>query len=291
MSVKRLITLALSGVLLLLVMVFSGSILENVPADEIVCIQAPLSGELTWYTDPGLKWQGFGKVTNYKKSFQYWFSMNNDQGKKGVDESIATRFNDGGHAKISGSVRVDLPLGKEQLTGLHVRYGSQQAIEHELVRTTFERSIYMSGPLMSSAESYTDKRNQLISFIEDQALHGVYRTTSKLARVKDAITGADKTASVVDIVKDDKAPGGFSRSEPSPLADFSVKAYNLASTRFDMTMLLKNRLLHSRLLSWKFRLLWLSPVKLNNVQSQLNRKVVLLLPKPNGIRSRLKPRR
>jgi hypothetical protein len=153
--------------------------------------------------------------------------MHNDQGKKD-DQSIATRFNDGGHAKISGSVRVDLPLDRDHLTGLHVRYGSQDAIEHELVRTTFERSIYMSGPLMSSAESYTDKRNQLISFIEDQALHGVYRTTSKLARVKDAITGADKTASVVDIVKDDKAPGGFARSEPSPLADFAVKAYNLS---------------------------------------------------------------
>lgn len=227
MSLKRMITLVLSGVILIVVMFSAGSIFENVPADEIIVIQSPISGELTWYTDPGLKWQGFGKVTNYKKSFQYWFSMDPSQGKK-EDQSIATRFNDGGHAKISGSVRIDLPLDKENLTGLHVRYGSQSAIEHELVRTTFERSIYMSGPLMSSAESYSDKRNQLIGFIEDQATHGVFKTTTKLTRTKDPISGVEKTISVVDLIPNKDAAGGYMRSEPSPLSQFHVKSYNLS---------------------------------------------------------------
>jgi hypothetical protein len=227
MSTKRIIVLASSFIILFLAITLSGQLVENIPADSIVCIQAPFSGTLNWYTDPGIQMQWFGKVTYYKKSFQYWFSVSPDQGKKN-DQSIATRFNDGGHAKISGSVRIDLPLDKDSLTGLHVRYGSQDAIEHELVRTTFERSIYMAGPLMSSAESYSDKRNQLINFIEDQATYGVYKTTTKLTRTKDLISGVEKTVSVVDLIPESKAPGGYARSEPSPLTTFNVKSYNLS---------------------------------------------------------------
>lgn len=231
MSPKRVIILGVSVVLFLIVIVFSGSLVENIPADSAVVIQMPISGELRWYTEPGLQWQWFGKVHYYKKSFQYWFSQKEDQGKKGTDESIATRFNDGGHATISGSVRIDLPLIPEKLTQLHIRYGNQSAIEHELVRTTFERSIYMAGPLMSSAESYSDKRNKLIEFIEDQAHNGVYRTTTKFTRTKDPITGAEKTISVVDLMPDKNAPGGYERSEPSPLNLFAVKSYNLSINR------------------------------------------------------------
>jgi hypothetical protein len=227
MSVKRIVTLAVSFVLLVIILFSAGSILENVPADEIVVIQSPVSGDLEWYITPGLKWQGFGKVTSYKKSFQYWFSANADQGKKD-DQSIKIQFNEGGKGWISGSVRIDLPLDKDNLNKLHTKYGSQWAIEHELVRPTFERSIFMSGPLMSSTESFSERKNQLIGYIEDQAHYGVYQTTTSLSRVKDAITGVDKTVGIVNIVKDKDSPGGFARSEQSPFKEYGVRAYNLS---------------------------------------------------------------
>lgn len=232
MTVGRMMALVF-GVILLIVLIFStGMIFENVPAENIVVIQSPISGELNWYTDPGLKWQGFGKVTYYKKSFQYWFSSQSDQGKRD-DQAIKIRFNDGGHGKISGSVRVDFPADKEKLTALHTRYGSQTAIEQELVRPAFERSIYMSGPLMSSAESYAERRNQLIYYIEDQASQGIYKTTTRLQKTKDPITGAEKTIALVELIKSDKSPGGLERSETSPLQDFGLKSYNLSIN--DMT--------------------------------------------------------
>ena len=34
----------------------------------------------------------------------------------------------------------------------------------------------MTGPLMSSKESYAEKRNELLRLMEDQVQRGVYRT-------------------------------------------------------------------------------------------------------------------
>jgi len=227
MSVKRILTIVIGVVILVLSATFSGSILENVPADELVVIQSPVKGDLDWYVTQGLKWQGFGKVTEYKKSVQYWFSSAKDQGKS-ADQSIKIQFNEGGIGWVSGSVRIDLPTNPEALTLLHTRYGSQYAIEHELIRPTFERAIFMSGPLMSSTESFAERKNQLIGYIDDQATHGVYKTTTEFRRVKDQITGIEKTIGVVNLVKDSASPGGYQRSEASPFKEFGIRCYNLS---------------------------------------------------------------
>jgi hypothetical protein len=226
-SLKRWATIIVGVILLVILATSATRIFENVPADKVVVIQSPVSGSLTWYTTPGLKWQGMGKVTSYNKSFQYWFSSKKDQGSKN-DESIGTTFNDGGHATVSGSVRIDMPLEPDKLTALHSKYGSQEAIEKELVRPAFERSIYMSGPLMSSAESYSERRNQFIHYIEDQASLGLFKTTTHLQRTKDPISGNEKTVNIVQLVADPKSPGGYSRSEESPIATFGLHAYNLS---------------------------------------------------------------
>jgi hypothetical protein len=227
MTIGKMLISAIGVIALFVLVVFSGMIFENVGADEVVVIQSPVKGVLEWYTTPGLKWQGFGTPTHYKKRFQYWFSVAADQGKT-ADQSIKIRFNDGGHGFISGSVSCDMPLDEDHLNMLHAKYGSQAAVEHELVRTVYEKAIYMTGPLMSSKESYAEKRNQLISFIEDQAVNGVYQTSVKQTRDKDLITGTEKTVFVVDLVPDASAPAKLRREEISPLSTFGLKSYNLS---------------------------------------------------------------
>jgi hypothetical protein len=54
---KIVLTVAVTAVLLF-VLAFAGKIWENVDADEIACIQSPISGKLNWYTSAGVKWQG-----------------------------------------------------------------------------------------------------------------------------------------------------------------------------------------------------------------------------------------
>lgn len=231
-------TMAIFGIVAIIILaVISGNLVEQNGADEILVVQSPVSGELTFHTTSGLKWQGLGSTTKYQKSFQYWFSAHSDQGDKG-DQSVKTRFNDGGHAKISGSVRIDMPLSEDKLTPIHEKYGSQYAVENELIRPTFEKSIYMAGPLMSSKESYSEKRNELIRYIEDQATHGVYKTSSKEVRGVDPLSGQEKTITVVDLQKDDNSPGGFARQEKSPIVEFGLRPYNLSinAINYDATI-------------------------------------------------------
>ena len=84
----------------------------------------------------------------------------------------------------------------------------------------------MTGPLMSSTESYAGRRNELLLLIEDQTTHGVYQTRTITEAQKDPITGAERKVSVVQLVSD--KDGKIIRVEASPLLEFGVKTFNLA---------------------------------------------------------------
>lgn len=217
-SFKKVVLLAFSAVLLIFCISMAGRFGEDVDAGEIVVIQDPIDGELHIYTEPGWVNQNFGTATHYKKSFQFWFS-NKKSGDDSKDESVKIRFNDGGHATISGSCRVNLPTDEKSMRKLHTEFRSQEAIEQALVKTTLEKSIYMTGPLMSSKESYAEKRNDLLSFIEDQAINGVYKTITREVKVKDELSNSEKTTAIVEIAT---ANGSQIRQERSP-----IKSYNL----------------------------------------------------------------
>ena len=210
---------------------YSGKMFEEVEAGEVCVIQHPLSGELDVITSPGTYAQYLGKATHYKRRTQIWFSSHNNQGDTS-DQSIKIRFNDGGHAQLSGSVSMELPLDTKSMITLHTSYGSQEAIEHDLVTTVIQKAVYMSGPLMSSKESYAEKRNDLIGYIEDQASHGVYKTNQKEVKTMDAFTNAEKIITVVEIQKDSKS-GGFARVEKSPIQRYGVVLSNLSINGVD----------------------------------------------------------
>ena len=223
----RQIVASVLAVFALIVLIFCASnIWTNLDAKQIMVIQAPWSGALTWEQDQGMKWLLFGHPTRYDRRSQFWFSVKSDQGKTN-DESIKIRFNDGGHANISGGISWDMPTDPEHLTLLHRKYNSQAAIEQQLVRTMVEKSIYMTGPIMSSKESYAERRNELLHLIEDQIQNGVYLTKTTSEKAADAITGAEKTIAHVEILQDEKTHLPL-RAEESALKEFGIKVFNLS---------------------------------------------------------------
>ena len=205
------ISAALVGIVLLLALSLFGQIFENVDADEFTVIQSP-AGTLRWYMTPGWKWQGFGKVTTYRIRSIYE-----------IDSKM--RFNDGAHGTLTGSIQYELPRDEGQLTQLHTKFGSQEAIQNQLVKTIVDKAVYMTGPLMSSKESYAEKRNALISYVEDQVENGVYRTRQREERQKDTITGTEKTVTIVEIVLDNGVP---KRQEQAVLTPFGIKPFNFS---------------------------------------------------------------
>ena len=216
--------IGISVITVIFVLSSMGKMAEDVDAGEIVVIQDPIDGELHVYSQPGWVNQSFGTATHYKKSFQFWFSKAKDQGGT-EDESIPVRFNDGGKATVSGSVRVNLPVDEMSMVKLHSDFRSQEAIEHALIRTTLEKSVYMTGPLMSSKESNAEKRNDLLSYIEDQSLNGVYKTVTREIKVKDELSSADKTVMVVEVAQKN---GIALRTEMSPLKKYNISVSGLS---------------------------------------------------------------
>lgn len=229
---KGIVGLIMAVIMVLVLGFASFSLFEHIDAGEILVVQSP-TGKLKVHTTPGIKSQGFGKTTIYRKREQFWFDST--KGKEKDDESIRIRFNDGAHATISGSVAWEMPLDEAHLIVLHTKYGSHEAVEQQLIKTVIEKSIYMTGPLMSSAESYATKRNHLLSYIEDQAERGIYRTSSRDEHTKDPLTGAEKTVKMVEIVK---SGADYEREAESPLGELGLKLFNLSinEVKYDPTV-------------------------------------------------------
>lgn len=218
-----------------------GNTVTTVGADEIVVKQNVVDGQLQVWNTPGVHLQNFGKVTRYKKSSQYWFSAREDEGKK-TDDSIKVRFNDGGHGSISGSLRYQLPADPGKMIMLHSAYGSMAAIEHELVRQVVNKSVFMTGPLMSSRESYAERRNDLITFITDQVVNGVYRTEHKPVETTDPLTGQKKVVDFVQPKPNDRAPNGIEREEDSPIQRYGMDASNITINGIDYDALVEEQI-------------------------------------------------
>src|SRR4029079_3743162 len=132
---------------------------------------------------------------------------------------------DGGRGQISGSVRWYMPTDDKATLKLHTDFGSQEAVEQQLIRQVVTKAVYMTGPLMSSKESSAEKRNDLLSFIEDQSINGVYRTRQEDIKVHDDLMNTDKTITVVRIVEVNNVPV---RQEVSAIKSYNVSLQGLA---------------------------------------------------------------
>jgi hypothetical protein len=222
--VKKIITSVIVVMLVLIAFGLRRNLIEYLPADELMVIQYP-TGTLRACTEPGYYAPWFGTSTHYKRRDQFWFSEKSDQGKA-TDESIGVRFNDGGHAQISGSLSWEMPVNPADFVELHKKYGTQDNVEKQIVRVQTEKAVYMTGSLMSSKESAAEKRPELLYYLEDQIQNGVFRTQNKSITITDDTTSLTKTVVEANILKDNA--GLPQRVEESLLKQYKVKAQGVA---------------------------------------------------------------
>jgi len=193
-------------------------VVETLDSTEYMVIQYP-NGTLVAATEPGWYGQWFGKVQKYPMRTQFSFSSSLDQGST-KDESIPIRFNDGGHANISGVVSWEMPNDHEHLIKIHRKFSNPIAIEQQLIRTAIESATFTTGPLMSSTESAAEKRNDLQQYLQDQAKNGPYKTHIVTVKVTDPLSGQEKTVNAAEIVVDDT--GKPVRENASNVFEFGV---------------------------------------------------------------------
>lgn len=237
-SPRRILAVVLAVILAAAIVTFPFEMWEDNRADEILVVQAPMSGNFSWHFTAGVKRQNYGSIHAYKKRAIYefdiekWEEFKDAQGKpykKIVCCGIEVRFNDGAHGMILGSIQYDMPMDPKYMTMIHTKFSSQEAVQKQIIEKVTGKAVYFAGPLMSSRESYAEKRNDLIFYIEDQIQHGVYKTRQREARVRDPLSGQEKTMTITEIVigKDGKPE----RQEDSVLTEYGIKSFNLAIKR------------------------------------------------------------
>ena len=219
-------------VIVALTLLCAGRIAEDVHNEEIVVNQYPFTGEMAYWTTPGLKGQWFGKATYYYKTQQFWFGSSDDDNKQ-QGTPIPVIFNDASDGQIYGSLRVKLPTDIEHLSRIQTDYNGMDRLMNDLVSQTVTKVIYASGPLMSAFESYAEKKNDLIDYITDQLNNGVYKTAIKVEETVDPVTGEKKTVRLATLIPDENAPGGYKRSEASPFAYYGLSIGQVAVSKID----------------------------------------------------------
>ena len=118
-------------------------------------------------------------------------------------------FNDAGKGVVKGSINYELPLNAKQLTEMHSFYPDQQSLEVGLVRPALNKSVYLTGTMMTSYESYKEKRSMLTQLVEDQTQNGVYRTRTTTREVEEETTWPRRPAHPLEEAGD----GGRDRAQ------------------------------------------------------------------------------
>ncbi len=227
---RKTIWAIVAGAIAILFLCFLPRIGQDVKNEQIVVNQYPFSGRMAYWTSPGFKWQNFGHITTYYKTEQLWFGSSNKDGEQ-LGEPIPVIFNDASDGQIYGSLRVKLPTDTEHLQRIQTDYNGMDRLMNDLVRPTVTKVIYASGPLMSAFESYAEKKNDLIAYITDQLVNGVYKTAVHTEETVDPLTGEKKTVKIATLVPDPSSPGGYKRSETSPFSYYGLEIGQVAVSR------------------------------------------------------------
>ena len=214
------------GVLVIVGLCLCGSLFEDADKSKNYVCQMPVTGEYSVWTDGGLQWQGFGSVREYSKTSQIEFTEleKNDDGyvATGENPAASTTFNDKGRGFIIGSFRVVLPTDDQNMMKIQRDFGSEKALINNLVRPTLYKVITSCGPLMSSLESVSETRTDLIHYITDQLNNGVYKTRSRKIEAVNEVTGETEVRTQAEIITDNNSPGGYKRQENSPFAQYGI---------------------------------------------------------------------
>jgi regulator of protease activity HflC (stomatin/prohibitin superfamily) len=216
MSSTKIFIIASTVIVSILLLFIGSSLVVNLESDKVMVIQS-LGGDLTCYTKPGWQLQWLGHVTKYPRQESYDFLKE----KSGTDNSKKLRFNDGGHADLSGSVNWLMPSDCKSIIAIQQNFGSPEGVISKGISKMVDGAIFMSGPLMSSTESSAERRAELVQYINDQAQNGTYVTTTETITAPDPITGEKKPIMLVKIAHDDK--GNPKRQQGSILDEYGIK--------------------------------------------------------------------
>ncbi len=230
---------AVVGVIATVVM--TPMLVEDLRSDKVMIIQS-VSGDLNCYTEPGPKWQGMGSVTIYPRRGTYVFDKHevNAAGAVLEDNGKQLQFNEGGTAKLYGTVNWEMPLDCKKIIPIHRTFGSKEGVETQGVARMVNLAIQLSGSTMTSLESFAERKGELIEIINDQAQNGAYQMVTKQVERVDPVTNEKKMMSAAEIVRG--KDGRPVRQQESILDQFSIHLQPMSIEKLDYSEIVKKQI-------------------------------------------------
>lgn len=214
------------GALVIFMLFLLQGAFEDCDKSKIYVNQYPYTGNYAVWTNGGLQQQWWGNIYEYHKTSQVEFTgvEKNEEGYMAVGDNpgAAVTFNDKGKGFIIGSLRVVLPTDANHMSKIQQDFGSEQALISALIRPTLYKVVTSCGPLMSSLESVSETRTDLIQYITDQLNDGVYKTKMHKLTVINELTGDSDIVAKAELIIDSNAPGGYKRQEVSPFSQYGI---------------------------------------------------------------------
>lgn len=230
-NVSKKVLMGIVAIVSLFVLSFIlGGIMEDCDKSKNYVCQYPVTGTYAVWTEGGANWQWWGNVYEYSKTTQVEFTgvEKNDDGyvASGPNPGAAVTFNDRGRGFIIGSLRVVLPRDFEHMAKIQQDFGSEEALISTLIKPTLYKVVTSCGPLMSSLESVSETRTDLIQYITEQLNDGVFKTKINKVKTTNELTGDTETVAKAEILVDRN--GNYMRQENSPFQQYGVSC-NLVS--------------------------------------------------------------
>jgi regulator of protease activity HflC (stomatin/prohibitin superfamily) len=235
-SPKLIITLILFGVGAIVLYGLSGQIMETNHSGHYQIKQAAVTGNMTVHNTPGVYAQMFGAIHTYQISDMNYFSKHDEDGGTGVESApIKVRFNDGGTAEISGSIKFKLSQTEENQLMLHKDFKSYSAVKQDLVRQVITEALMQTATLMRAEESYSTRRSEFTALAEDQIKFGIFETHAEEFSSKDT-EGNDFIERVVRVKNDATGKPMIRKESPFVRYKIEVLQFVIKDIDFDKTI-------------------------------------------------------
>ena len=224
-----------TGVFLLLAVVFSSQVIETNEAGNYQVKQASVSGDVTIRNAPGMYLQNFGSIFTYQISDMYYFSTSNLDGGSGEEsQPINVRFNDGGTAAVSGFIKFKLSAKPNLQKLIYYEYKGYNGVVSDLIRQHVAASLKQTASLMKAEETYSSRRSEFIALAEEQIIRGIFETEPTVNVVKDA-SGKDFIKRGVKILRNESGLAVVRKDSPFirygvETLDFSIKEIDFDKT-------------------------------------------------------------
>lgn len=233
---RKLIILVGSIVALVTLVSLYSSIVETNDSGFYQVKQAAYTGDMSVRNAPGVYAQLFGDIHTYKISDMNYFSKHDTDGGASLHSApIQVRFNDGGTADISGSLKFRLSTREEDQLRLHEDFKSYASVQNDLIRQVLTEALMQTATLMKAEESYSTRRSEFTTLAEAQVERGIFETVSREERRLDA-EGNDFIERIVEVKRGEDGNPVVRKKSPLLRYNIEVLQFVIKDIDFDSTI-------------------------------------------------------